>query len=421
MRPDDATLGVYADFLQSQGDPRGELIALDLRPPSMSLHSVEVRRGQLLRTWLGDEVEVLLDPDQQLWYVGDLSSTYATFDCGFVDLFIDDPSDDALLAHLLHGSGGEHLRRVSIQGSEDVIEPMLAHLVAKPRPWLQQLAVSRTDGWKLLVDRALGERFVAATPNLEVLDLLGRNLFDRLAHPTVRELGITGCESIDLADGPPMPALHTIDFAFDGESPTPRGLFGSERVPALRRFNCSRNEPGNVQLFAELGTLGVAAQITHLVLPSIRSRRDHALVQAAIDRMPMLREIQLARAYATFGPIEELRHSWARVKVPSPLPWPPREMLVRMLAIDGYATDLTDLVDVLEEQYDDLPEEQRAIWYRFWTAVDSLQGEQAFNVGDLSSALGALVVPPHLASLRDRLLERVRQRRQNYFAMLYWI
>ena len=258
-----------------------------------------------------------------------------------------------------------------------------------------------------------------------MLDLLGHHLLDRFTHPHLRELGITGCESIDLAAGAPLPSLRSLDFAFDADRPTPRGLFAPERVPALRRLCFSREEPGATQLFAALGTLGVAAQLTQLVLPSIRSPRDHALVQAGIDRMPMLREVEIVRAYACLGPIGELRHTWARVKVPPPCPWPPREMLDRLLAIDGVSTDLASLVEVLEAQYDDLPEELRGIWYRFWTIVDNLEdnyaAEQAFSAGALSSALDALALPPHLAWLRDHLRERLAQRRQGFFATLRWI
>ena len=426
-RPDDHTLLVYADLLQAQGDPRGELIALDLRPPGMSMQGIEKRRGQLLRSWLGDDFELQWDPEQQLWYAGELTSTYATFDCGFVDLFVTDEdfTSDLVVPKLLDAPAGEYLRRLSLSGPTAMLEPLLETLVARPRPWLQHLALSRPNESTLLVDAALGTKLAAATPNLEVLDLLGHHLLDRFTHPHLRELGITGCESIDLAAGAPLPSLRSLDFAFDADRPTPRGLFAPERVPALRRLCFSREEPGATQLFAALGTLGVAAQLTQLVLPSIRSPRDHALVQAGIDRMPMLREVEIARAYACLGPIGELRHTWARVKVPPPCPWPPREMLDRLLAIDGVSTDLASLVEVLEEQYDDLPEELRGIWYRFWTIVDNLEdnyaAEQAFSAGALSSALDALALPPHLAWLRDHLRERLAQRRQGFFATMRWI
>jgi uncharacterized protein (TIGR02996 family) len=420
-RPDDSTLLVYADLLQAQGDPRGELIALDLRPPDQSTNGIERRRGQLLAAWLGDDVDVQFDTGAQLWHTGELEATYATFDCGFIDLFVDDRADDAMLAQLLHGPASSYLRRVSLSGPTELLTVMLSHLVTKPRPWLQHLAISRPHVSSMLVGPELGEKLALATPNLEVLDLLGPNLLDRFAHPNVRELGITGCASIDLVDGAPLSALHAIDFAFDGDRPTPRGLFASSRVPALRRLCFAREEPGR-RAFESLGSLGVAAQLAQLEIPSIRSPRDHALVQAAIERMPMLRELAIARAYATFGErVEDFRHPWARVKLPPISPWPPRETLDRLLVIDGFSADLGELVEILEEQYEELPEPHRATWYRFWTTVDSLQGEQAFNASDLASALGALVLPPHVAALGDHLRVRIAQRRQNFFAMMSWL
>jgi uncharacterized protein (TIGR02996 family) len=417
-RPDDTTLLVYADLLQAQGDPRGELIALDLRPPDQSTTGIERRRGQLLAAWLGDEIDVQFDAGAQLWHAGELDATYATFDCGFVDLFVDDRGNDAMLAQLLHGAAGTYLRRVSLSGSTELLSVMLSHLAAKPRPWLQHLALSRPQGSSLLVGSSLGDKLAAATPHLEVLDLLGRRLFDRWAHPNVRELGITGSDSIDLVDGAPLPTLHAIDFAFDGERPVPPGLFSPRCVPALRRVCFAREEPGR-RVFEALGTIEVAAQLTHLEIPSIRTTRDHELVQAAIDRMPMLREVTIARVYSMFR-VAELRHPYARVTLPPASPWPPREMLRQPLLIDGFSTDLAELVEALEVQYDDLPEPHRGTWYRFWTIVDGLQNEQAFNAGDLAGALGALELPLRLGLLRDHLHARVAALRQNFFVALSW-
>jgi uncharacterized protein (TIGR02996 family) len=419
VRPDDSTLLVYADLLQAQGDPRGELIALDLRPPDQSTNGLETRRGQLLASWLGDEVDVQFDRDAQLWHAGELGATYATFDCGFVDLFVDESTDDAMLAALLHGPAGVYLRRVSLSGSPELLSAMLSHLAAKPRAWLQHLAVSRPHGTSVLLSAQVSDKLVAATPHLEVLDLLGPRLFENFVHPNVRELGITGCESIDLVDGPPFPKLHAIDFAFDGNRPTPRGMFAPSRVPALRRLCYSREEPG-ARVFEALGTLGVASQLTRLEIPSIRSREDLTLVQAGIDRMPMLRELVIARAYAMFGR-REPRHPYARVTVPTPWPWRPREVLEGQLSIDAQVIDPTALVEVLESQYDDLPELERSIWEMFWNRVERLDGEQAFSTQNLLDALAALQLPPQLASLRDHLRERLRAYGAGYYTTIRWV
>ena len=113
-RCDHDTLAVYADFLQAHGDPRGELIALDLNGASSSV-DVEKRRGQLLKRWLGDDFEISWDPAQRIWYTGELTSSYATFDCGFVDLYISDAdyTMDLVVANLLASPAGEYLRRLT--------------------------------------------------------------------------------------------------------------------------------------------------------------------------------------------------------------------------------------------------------------------------------------------------------------------
>jgi uncharacterized protein (TIGR02996 family) len=140
-RPDDATLAVYADYLQAQGDPRGELIALDLTPPAMSTNGLEVRRGQLLEKWLGDDIELQFDRDQQLWYAGDLSSSYATFNCGFISLVLGDL--EGVVPKLLGTSAGAYLREVSMTGQKDVLRPAVDALASRSRPWLQRLAMHR--------------------------------------------------------------------------------------------------------------------------------------------------------------------------------------------------------------------------------------------------------------------------------------
>jgi len=422
-RPDDATLLVYADYLQAQGDPRGELIALDMRPPGMSMQSLENRRGQLLETWLGDVFDLHFDAEQQLWLVGDLGSTYATFDCGFIDLHVgEDSTGDHVIPKLLELPVGDYVRRMSLSGTTETLQPLLEKLATRRRPWLQHLSIARWGhAGPLLVERALGDVLAAQTPYLEILDLIGHNVLGQWAHPHLRELGVTGAESIELAVGPPFPALATIDFAFEGHGPTPRGLFSPERFPALRRLDFSRNEPGSELLFRKLGTLAVASQLTRLVLPSIRHHNDFALVQAAIARMTMLRELVVARAYECFGRhADNFVHAWARITSPTPWPWPPRDTLEpRRLSIDGYATDLAVLVETLESQYDELDEDTRAVWYRFWHAIGEADYEQAFTAADLARALDALVRPESLDDLLRHLRARLAHRGE-FFVVLRW-
>lgn len=393
-RPDDATLAVYADLLQAQGEPRGELIALDVR----GVRDYK-RRGQLLTAWLGDEVALAWDSERDLWYAGDLDGTHATFECGFLELRVVEADYPPLfVARLIDSAAGRYLRRLHLTGSL----ALLAHVALVERPWLQHLAIERPSHLCDRIPTDVATQLVTATPNLEVLDLAGRDLLGDFVHPSVRELGLVGADALGLVDGPPWSAVHAIDFAFAGERRVPRGLFSPSRFPALRRVSFERAEPGGVRLFEELGSLAVRAQLTHLVLPSVRTREDAALVQAAIDQMPQLRELVIARDYAQFSTVyRELRHPRAHVQWPPAAPWPPRERFVgRMLLIDGTPIDPVELVDVLETARVDDP-----FWHRFWGAAHAVVygGEHTLVAADLVAALDALELADDLRDLREQL------------------
>lgn len=61
---DFATIAVYADLLQSRGDPRGELIALQLQARTHTTKAMTERYGDLLRTLLGNNnIDVTWDAD----------------------------------------------------------------------------------------------------------------------------------------------------------------------------------------------------------------------------------------------------------------------------------------------------------------------------------------------------------------------
>ena len=122
----------------------------------------------------------------------------------------------------------------------------------------------------------------------------------------------------------------------DGDRPTPRGLFAPARVPAVRRLHLAR-ETATTEIYGLLGTIAIAPQLTHVVVPSLPSRRDVDLVQAAIDRMPLLREVTVARAYTCFDHLRpELAHPYARIRMPESWPWrPPDRYRYEPLRIDG--------------------------------------------------------------------------------------
>src|SRR5262249_10528860 len=125
---------------QTLGDPRGELIALDLH----GVGSGVARRRELLLAWLGGGIRVWRDDADGMWYAGDPDHTWATFDRGFMEIVLVAEHGDAPVAAvrgLLASPAGPYLRRMSIAGSDDSLRTVLTDLAARPRPWLRYLAI----------------------------------------------------------------------------------------------------------------------------------------------------------------------------------------------------------------------------------------------------------------------------------------
>jgi hypothetical protein len=143
-------------------------------------------------------------------------------------------------------------------------------------------------------------------------------------HPNVRKLRVSGHDAIgSLSGAGPATAVSELDFAFHCDSSdedTLRGmdpdalaaLLPSERFPMLRRLDLSHNEPGfcdppsnlggTVPVFRFVRKLAVARQLTQLRLPSVRTLEQQRDVQAALDRMPQLVELEIARPRARAEP-----------------------------------------------------------------------------------------------------------------------
>jgi hypothetical protein len=165
------TLAVYADHLMSLGDPRGELIALDLHP--VDEPAWHARRRVLLYHWLGAD---------HSW--GHLVQH------GFVhEVRAGHPRRE-----LFSGPLGEVIRGFSTWGTAYAIrDPLpylvvrsLEQLVAQPRPWLTRIAIEY-DGDERCSD-ALTRAVIAATPNLVELYSVGKPVFDSFRHPTLQRL-----------------------------------------------------------------------------------------------------------------------------------------------------------------------------------------------------------------------------------------
>ena len=306
-RWDREAIAVYGDHLMSIGDPRGELVAMDLRIEQEGASpAVVARRNELIAAWFGDRL-----PPGIVRY-------------GFVDVDATSATPDSQLALALGGPGAAYVRSVAIAGAAGLVARSIQMLAEAPRPWLTKLVVRQWDESALptIEDAALA----AALPHLAELEVEGRRVFAELAPPRLRTLRISGFDAIALGrSGAPL-AVESLDFAFhchfarEHEAPKAgalRSLLPAARFPALRDLDLSRNEPGrlapytlggDLDVFSFLDNLAVRRQLEELRLPPLISSNDLAKLAHALEDMPALREL------VVYGVEKRLAHPTATIR-----------------------------------------------------------------------------------------------------------
>jgi hypothetical protein len=415
-------LAVYADALQAANDPRGELIAIDLHAEAnRATTALDERRKQLLVEWLGEDVAAAV---RCVWGFLELRPSYDT------------PEDPDLLAKLLGGPGGAYLRGLELWGSASFIESTLLLVALNPRLRLAGLAIHQTPGRRShALAGKLAADLIRATPALETLVLRGSKVFGAFSHPKLRRVRVAGWDALgSLAGiGGPLPALEELDFATSSEFVlNAYGIAELDRllrgVPALRRLDLSRNEPSDqpwartVDLFKFLRELALKRKLTHLRVPSLRTPGDVVNLQASIDRMPDLVELEVTRVFeappGTPQPRLELFHP-AKIILPRDSPWGPRTHSRGRDAIEieipGHpyplVAELLDAVKLMESSYvvrsgrerDTLPTSSRTAWHHIWNALDRLGWDTGNRRASITIDAGLFV---DALALPDDLLER---------------
>ena len=357
-------LAVYADLLLAEGDPRGELIALDLDPqPSAAWHE---RRRTVMRGWLGER---LVGPALHRVKLGFLETT-------------EDLDGLALLA----SPAGAFVRSFTARGETRTVRTAIAKLVAAPRPWLAKLAIhmhATTEG----LGAALVDELVAGTPALRELELSGSHVVASFTHPSVRTLRVSGAHALDW--GKPPPGVEELDLAFlpvdaDGILPPQWAHFlQNARLDALVRLDLSRNEGGARAPHLLGGTLdaldvllssSVLARLTHLVLPSMDTTLK---LRRALEAMPALVHLRVARLYAPI--VDELRACAPFIELPPVWPWPPRDTIDPRdrltVAVPGEQTRVVDLAGIavyLEQAWATMAPGPQDAWRELWGFVAEL-------------------------------------------------
>lgn len=416
---DAAHLAVYGDELQAQGDPRGELVALDLLGHGSDAIG---RKTELLTTWIGAPL------------VARILAT-GSIECGFVELSLSRVADDELLSAVLASPAGPFLRTLAVRGQASTQRAMRV-LAKTTHPWLSRLAVAGTSSrGQPVVVRAIADELVPALPRLESLEVSGHRVFDHLEAPHLRALRIDGGDAVTSLGGDhpvPLPKLAALDLAFgvEGRFETlPHSvidrLLPPACFPALVALDLSRAEPGafgprnlglDVDVFGWLGQREVCAQLRTLTLPSVRTSAQTSALAHALAKLPEGARVIQARRYA-------LRD--ARMAAPAhlfrevgwPRPWLPPDELGGDRFSFAIAVPPSDADNAcfglpvarwLDDHAAKLSEHVLAAWGHLFGFLDRLPiGVQPFPAVVLETALAALEPAEGLAGwLRVRTLLR---------------
>jgi hypothetical protein len=249
-------LTVYADYLQSIGDPRGELIAIDLVNLATTIQDQgwAQRRRALLDAWLGS---ALAEKVEHKIFQG----------------FLQEGND----AEILGSAAGEYVRASRLATKPADLRAQLAMLAAKPRPWLTHLSIVVTDRERgaFLIE---GRELVEVLPNLDSLVVEGANTIDKLDHPNLRFVRASEA------------AIGTLVFA--GEPLQTTAAFVLDRRANETRLDVSR--AGTLHLDDLLAQPAVRKHVTRLRLPATAVPTAHA-----IGKLGALRDIDLVGADRT--------------------------------------------------------------------------------------------------------------------------
>jgi hypothetical protein len=394
------TLAVYADHLQAEGDPRGELIALDLQIEAHG-NNVELskRRTSLVFAWLGALVPV--DNVHASW-AGD------SLKFGFVeDLVFDgqEPTAVARLEQLLASPAGPYVRGLTMRGTAAALEEGLTVISRREHVWLTRFTIGAT-----YQPAAISAAIFRAMPRLDTLELRPQAVFAPFSHPSIKRPVIKSRDVYAaLGDGASFDDVVELDVTvtqamgydeYDGEyleeqpeaadAPLPKVAF-----PSLRRLDLSQHGVANIDAAYEfLRTLDARAHITHVKIPQLRNSADREDLLAAIRDMPALEAIEVAHG-SYYDPPDLPNIRFVRADT---WPWPTQERatgrglrIYMPLAKYGDTVTLLDAVHAMETSYETLPPAARAAWSQLWRFVASLDKAPApFSARVLADAVESI-------------------------------
>jgi len=418
-------LAVYGDALHALGDPRGELIAIDLRLAQGANAELAAHKRELIDAWLGAELAArVLD--------------IGAVDCGFVDIpyGVETGEVERMLSHAGLFAA---LRELQLEDSDAGLCRGIDLVRAVRPPCLEHLGVTRYRAEPEMIDSPAidddrARALVAAMPRLRMLTLAGPNVFGELVHDGIRELCLYDYNSVAslLRDGPPWTSLHELDLQFSAalSDDALATLLPPARVPALRRLDVARNEAlWRDQAFALVGAHPIVRQLAWLRVPSVRSDAHLDAAERALAALPADAELIVARAFADRQPT---RAPSPRLRMPPARPWPPTDDVDPgrlSVVIPGQRSsadlDVREAIRLVEKRYDMLREPERAVWLDVWRGLRALPTTPTFELSApaLDAAIAALepgksdiTLIALRASLAARTADTVQLRKWSLFS-----
>ncbi len=319
--PDDiAARSVLADAWQQAGDPRGELIALQLHRKG---RRASARERELLRThplaafaergWTFD------------WHAG--FATAATFVRGKLT------GDDELasIAELLASEHVMLLRRLDLTLSEAAVADAARAIVAAPRP-LTSLAIHDADfngverapddnDYNLIPDD-VSASLATALPGLRELALTGHGIFGSLAQPALEVLRTRGALTLSPdgygAGDVKLPSLHafeqTLVFECDYSMDALDLAFDLEDTPKLREIRL-HGDPYLEPMLPWLAERSIAATVEVLHIARVHDDDEVEGAIAVAPRFPRLRELVIDRLRGTAAHARALRRAYPNARI----------------------------------------------------------------------------------------------------------
>jgi hypothetical protein len=373
---DPPTLAVYADALQAAGDPRGEIIALEIALANEWTLAQYDRHHRCVLAWL-----------RKVPCPGDGRWRPSQFAHGLLRTAVFHNPDE--LEVLLAGPVGRYVRELCIVGLSEFIDEMIGIMAAHALPWLRHLAIARLGGERPITDRQWAA-LAAVAPQLRELTLRGPGIVASPGPPAIRSV-VLGRGDCLVVGSQPMRSITALGIEQGADYESGRAdarlaavfrILDARRFPALRTLDLSRTW----NLLPALLTIGNPNRIERILLPQL-FEADAALASAMVAKFRRAR-LQIARP--THATATKLDHPKIEPAVPYPWDWPDRPCDLA-ITIGDQRHELQLDIPELERSWPEHPPYVRDAWVAVLAALPRLGGEPVgIDAITLRIALGSV-------------------------------